>query len=397
MIEQIEIDAVIRNEEMYPRSSIDSATVEQYRQAIDKLPPIKINKNMLLIDGAHRIEAHRREGIAFIKADILDIPDEEVFREAVKLNVAHGKQLTQSEKKSVGLKLYDEETDNRKELVDLLSLDESTINRWTENIRGERAKRLKQEQNEKILEMWFKNEPQQAIADAIGITQQAVSERITSLTQLREACKDIKQFNLWQFQAPDPAFGIDYPGRIPGQILVNLLHYYTDIGDLVYDPFGGGGVTIDVCRYMMRRYKVFDIEPRREDIEKWDVVKDGLAVTNAKLMFLDPPYWAQKKGVYPHGETNLANMDLDIFNEELEKIVKSGLDAEMIVALIIGATQHEQDFVDHAGEMIRRIGLPHQRIIVPYTTQQYGGAHVNQSKDGRFMLNIYRDLMIWLS
>jgi len=395
MPEQIEIDAIIRTDEIYPRSNIDKNTVEQYRQAIDKLPPIIVNKNMLLIDGAHRIEAHRNEDIAFIDAEIVDIPDKDVYAEAVKLNVSHGKQLTPKEKKNVGLKLYDEKKDNRDTLIELLSVDASTVDRWTKNIRGERAKRLKQEQNETILNMWFEGKTQEETGKAVGLTGQAVGQRIESLTQMRGTFKDIKTFNLWKFQAPDTAFGIEYPGRIPGQILVNLLHYYTDVGDTVYDPFGGGGVTIDVCRYMMRRYKVYDIAPKREDIKQWDVVKQGVAVDNAKLTFLDPPYWKQKKGDYSEHETNLANMSLNKFHDALQKIIIDCQSISEYVALLIGPTQEKWEFKDHAAEMMIRLGSPYHRIQVPYTTQIHGGNYVNMAKENKQWLYLTRDLMIW--
>ena len=88
-------------------------------------------------------------------------------------------------------------------------------------------------------------------------------------------------------------------------------------------------------------------------------------------------------------------MELDVFHNTLAKIVKDCLERAEYVALIIGATQHQDTFIDHSAEIMSRIGTPYQRIIVPYTTQQYGGAHVNRAKEGKYMLNLHRDLMVW--
>lgn len=38
----------------------------------------------------------------------------------------------------------------------------------------------------------------------------------------------LKIFNVWNFPRCDDRFGIDYPGRIPGQIIEHLLYYFTE-------------------------------------------------------------------------------------------------------------------------------------------------------------------------
>lgn len=43
-------------------------------------------------------------------------------------------------------------------------------------------------------------------------------------------------FNLWDFTTWDSRYGRKYPGRMPGQIVENLLYYYTDFFDIVLDP-----------------------------------------------------------------------------------------------------------------------------------------------------------------
>jgi len=53
-------------------------------------------------------------------------------------------------------------------------------------------------------------------------------------------------FNVWNFPSCNPLFGMDdVPGRIPGQIVQNVLHYWTREGDLVVDPMAGGGTTFN--------------------------------------------------------------------------------------------------------------------------------------------------------
>ena len=81
-----------------------------------------------------------------------------------------------------------------------------------------------------------------------------------------------------------------YEGRTPAWVIWNLLERYTREGDLVIDPFCGGGTTLDVAQSLGRKAQGFDIAPWREDIERADAralpLEDGVA----DFVFMDPPY-----------------------------------------------------------------------------------------------------------
>ena len=211
----------------------------------------------------------------------------------------------------------------------------------------------------------------------------------------------LRVYNVWNFAKCDDRFGLNHPGMVPGQIMQNLNWYFTKPGDLVIDPFAGGGSTIDVCKYDdadfgKRRCEAYDIDPKRPDIKRRDIVTNGVPnVSGASLVFLDPPYWGQKKGEYGSQPTNLANMPLDHFHEILHSIVDSSLNCAGVVALIIGTSQFG-GYADHAAEMMRRIDAPILlRAIVPYSTEQYQAFSVSRAKENKQCLNLYRDLIVW--
>lgn len=211
----------------------------------------------------------------------------------------------------------------------------------------------------------------------------------------------LRVYQVWNFMRLDDRFGIGHPGNIPGQVNMNLNYYYTEPGDLIVDLFAGGGTTLDVCKwddddYGNRRCLAYDIDPKRPDIKKWDVVKDGLPEFDfAKMIFLDPPYWKQKRGAYSSEETNLANMPLRKFHDELYQIIVACLPRAEHVALIIGPTQQNWMFYDHAATMIEQVGVPEYRIQVPYSTQQHGGDYVRRAKEKKKWLYLSRDLLIY--
>jgi len=210
-------------------------------------------------------------------------------------------------------------------------------------------------------------------------------------------------FNIWNFTDRNPAFGIEYPGNIPGDIIQNLLWLYTEKKDLVVDPFSGGGVTHDVCQWWSKkmwpvRCVSLDAIPSRPEIKQNDIT-DGFPASarNAKLVFLDPPYWKQKRGDYKGGD-NLADMPLDEFHRKLVGIVGASADILVsggYVALIIGATRDQKRF-DHAAYLMKHVEMKLvERIIVPYSSQQAMGYHITSAKNGKLLLNRYRDLLVW--
>jgi hypothetical protein len=58
-------------------------------------------------------------------------------------------------------------------------------------------------------------------------------------------------YDLWNF--PKATNEVRHFGNIPPEIIDNLLFAYTEPFDVVFDPFGGGGSTIDVCTKRKRR------------------------------------------------------------------------------------------------------------------------------------------------
>jgi DNA modification methylase len=84
----------------------------------------------------------------------------------------------------------------------------------------------------------------------------------------------------------DPRF----EGRTPAYVIWNLLQRYTRAGDLVVEPFAGGGTTLDVARSLGREARGFDLAPARADVEEADARELPLADESVDFFFLDPPY-----------------------------------------------------------------------------------------------------------
>jgi DNA modification methylase len=193
------------------------------------------------------------------------------------------------------------------------------------------------------------------------------------------------------------------------EILDNLLYYYTKPFDVVFDPFAGGGMTIDVCKKRMRRYFVSDLTPieeRKHEIREHDIttgLPPGLKGLVPDLVFLDPPYWKQAAGEYSDKPTDLANVGLEKFLDVIGSLAQAmkrkwpaGHPGKL--ALLIGPCKEEGRYIDLALLCYQRIVkyLPLvQRVIVPYSTEVHGGAFVKMAQEKKEILYLRRDLMVF--
>lgn len=401
-VKTINIDTVIFEENLYPRNQFDQETVNRYRQSLDKLPPIEITHENILIDGYHRLIAHRIEQKPTIQATIETLDRNLVLWESAKRNAAHGFQLCQKDKQQLGRRFY-QDGKSLTDIADVLSVTERAVSNWTQDLRQAE----KEERNQKIWDLWLACKTQEEIAETVGIAQNSVSVTLDNikngkLSEIDKVPDSFQTFNLWNFQNNDDRYGMDYPGRIPGQVVENVLYYYTQPFDTVVDPFGGGGTTLDVCKVIARRYRVYDLHPVRDDIKQHDITTGFPSeAKGCNLIFLDPPYWSQKQGEYSTDDTNLANLPLNRFYQAMGAIFESAYKtlADMgYIAVIIGPTQLKGMIYDHAfelGKLLEKRFKFVNRIIIPYTTQQAKGYHVVDAKEGHYMLKLYRDLLIW--
>jgi adenine-specific DNA-methyltransferase len=107
-----------------------------------------------------------------------------------------------------------------------------------------------------------------------------------------------------------------YGGRTPTYVISNLIERYTRVGDLVVDPFCGGGTTLDVADSLQRRSRGFDLAAhagraagsgglaaqrsgpgaergdgaRSNRVEHGDARSLPIEDGTCDLIFMDPPY-----------------------------------------------------------------------------------------------------------
>lgn len=100
----LKLSQVKFDEQVYPRTSVDWVTSARYFNALRSgsvFPPITVaeyKSNYILVDGAHRLKAHKDNKETHINTEVLiGLTKEQIFEEAVKRNSVHGRQFSTQE------------------------------------------------------------------------------------------------------------------------------------------------------------------------------------------------------------------------------------------------------------------------------------------------------------
>jgi len=405
---KIKLDEIEFRKDLYPRIEFKQELVEKYSNAIEYLPPIKINQSNILIDGWHRWKAHKMAELDEINVEVIETKSEKELKKlAYKWNSNHGLQLSNKEKSNFAIEMIGEMT--VKELSESLSVDVRTIQDWT------KAKRdtIIEERDRKIIELYLKAENTlDTIAEKIKESRSTVSNIIQTFSKKREISIFGKSFepyiyNIWNLQKADKE--TSHFGYFPEIFMANLIYYHTKPFGIVYDPFAGSGSTVDICKKYFRRYYCSDVEVipgREDDIKQWkiqDGMPDDFKYIRPNLVFLDPPYWKQAEGKYSDSKDDLANMSLEDFYSTLENFLKK-ITAKKPdkIAIVISPTQYKNEnhkFEDHIfkfNEILNKSKYKiEMRYQLPYSTQQYNGNQVEIMKKEKKCISIIRDLVVW--
>jgi DNA-binding CsgD family transcriptional regulator len=415
---KIKVSEVVFREDLYPRIQHDAALVQKYSENLDVLPPIEINQHNILIDGFHRWTAYKKAEVEEIEAIIIETKSEaELFAMAIEKNSKHGQQMNDKDKKKSAIRLYGAGTGiDKDEIAKILSVSKRTINSYLTDI----DKQIREERKEKVFDMYMKCFSMDEIAEELKVTKETISKDVCQISEDVLKSDKVKAeyldsdfetplYNIWTFARKTN--DVSHFGNTEVRIVDNLLYLYTQPFDIVVDPFGGGGSTIDICKKRLRRYYVSDRKPiveREGEIRKLDIC-ESLPELNKRwsdvtLTYLDPPYWKQAEGEYSNDKEDLANMSLNDFTKNICSVVDriASKQSKGVIALIIQPTQWKSDnkeFTDHVFDIIKGVKAKNlileNRISCPYSTQQCTPQQVNWAKENKKLLVLSRELIVW--
>lgn len=225
--------------------------------------------------------------------------------------------------------------------------------------------------------------------------------------QLTSGDNWLRVYNVWNFAFRDLSLGEEWAGNIPGQIAMNVIHYYTKEGDLVVDPMAGGGSTVDACKKLNRRCLAYDIEPLEEKGIKYnDVRKGGFPdkCNGCDLIFLDPPYYKINRPLY--SEDSVSALEIDEFRGFVKKLARdcfTTVKDDGFVSFLIQNYYIKFASLDGYLDLAREAIVYFEdagfkmvnRISCPQSSEVYSASDVELAKKQRGMLNLLRDLTVF--
>ncbi len=223
---------------------------------------------------------------------------------------------------------------------------------------------------------------------------------------------DLQVYNLWYWTQLDMHLGQPHPGRIAGQVIQNILWYFTSPGDLVTDPFAGGGITIDACKQLGRHCLALDVAPQREDIAMWDITKGfpkfEFPYTNEQpqLIFADPPYWNMLESAYADlGGNQVSSLGMDEFSDMLFKFCRDSYEVLKpggFLAIITMPQRYKlpegvpfKDWPVECRLAMDAAGfVPYDRIVNRWPVSIWNAHQIEQAKNSKQLLQVTGDIII---
>jgi|GEM_PF-5376287 len=193
-IVEMNINEIIVDKGIYPREDINTEKIKEYAELIEngyKFPPLVVNaKTKHLIDGYHRLQAY--EKLEFIKVwvELIDVPEEEEWIEAVKRN-RHGLPLSMKERREFFREHYKQYKPKiNRSLAEAFGTSIRTLYNWIEDLLEEKqTRKLTEEDKQKIVELYESGEySREEIAEKFDISP-------TRVKQIVKEREELKNFN----------------------------------------------------------------------------------------------------------------------------------------------------------------------------------------------------------
>ncbi len=418
------VSEVVFRKDLYPRIEHSQQKAQEYSENLEQLPPIEVNQHKELIDGFHRWTAHKLKSVEKIEAIVIETSsDEHLLELAIQKNAAHGLQMSQADKRKMAIRFYsigDRTPDRKKYLSKLLSVTVRAVQEWVADL--DQAER--EERKKIIQDLYLKCYTAEEIAQVVGLSRELAQKEIEALLVGNE---DVRKLPKVSFSEPDyapPIYNVwafgkktnetQHFGNTEQRIVDNLLWLYTEPLDIVVDPFGGGGSTLDVCKTRSRRCWISDRKPKpgmEDKIRTMDICEELPSLnkrwSDVSLVYLDPPYWKQAENEYSSDSADLANMTIDEFTEKMVGVVRrfgEKMRDGSVIALIIQPTQWRAEpkgsFADHVFDIVQGSSKSKKltvenRISCPYSSEQCTPQMVNWAKENKKLLVLSRELVVW--
>lgn len=290
--ERVKIGNLKLDNSIWPRRSLDEEAIERYRDCLEELPPIVVDREtMSVLDGWHRIEAHRREAIDTISVSYDRCAPHLFLARAYALNARHGLPVNNEVRDQVIVDLrqgkdgYDPMA--AEAIAQIMGITRRRVDQILINLEGASNFISDKAKVKEAIRLFLQGLSHRKIADQFGVSQPTISSVVRDYTKRKDLISEHLRNrghlkSVVQYSERGPWGDAKFPGNTSGYLLTDLIDYYQPKS--ILDPMEGSGTTGDVA------FDMGDIPYTGLDLlSGFDLVGDE-PQGEYHLIFWHPPY-----------------------------------------------------------------------------------------------------------
>ncbi len=292
MFEKANIGDLNLDNSVWPRSTLNEEAIERYRDCLEELPPIVVDREtMTVLDGWHRVEAHRREGVETISVKYDSCAPHLFLARSYALNARHGLPVDNEERDQIVVDLrqgkdgYDPM--GQEEIAKIMGISQGRVSQVITNLLGANIFVGDKPKVKEAIRLYLSGMSQEKVGGRFSVTQQTISSVVRDYSKRKDLISEHLRSrghlkSVVRYSNRGPWGDAKFPGNTSGYLLVDLIDYYQPKS--ILDPMEGSGTTGDVAFDMGDiRYKGLDL------LSGFDLVGDK-PEGEYDLIFWHPPY-----------------------------------------------------------------------------------------------------------
>ncbi len=292
MFEKANIADLRLDNSIWPRSALDEEAIERYRDCLEELPAIRADRETrTVLDGWHRVEAHKREGVETIPVDFENCPPYLFMARAYALNARHGLAVDNEVRDQIIINLrqgkdgYDPM--GEEEIAQVIGISRPRVSQVIRSLLGANIFLKDKAKTREAIRLYLSGMSQEKVGETFGVSQRHISSVVRDYTKRKDLIAQHLRNrghlkSAVQYSDRGPWGDAKFPGNTSGYLPVDLIDYYQPKS--ILDPMEGSGTTGDVAFDMGDiRYTGLDL------LSGFDLIGDE-PEGEYDLIFWHPPY-----------------------------------------------------------------------------------------------------------
>lgn len=355
-IVELEIKDLVVPQGLLPRvlTGTVEEKVEEYAEMIEQgveFDPILVwereDGSYWVIDGVHRVEAHKKAGKERIKVKLVKCKDELDYRiKAIQANLKHGLALTKGERAILAQTLYKQGL-SEEEIRKVFGVSGRTVREWLKTVKEEE----KQAKVKRVLELRERGWKIKDIARELGVPRRTIANWLAKTELISKIAK----------------LELITPTGSPTPEGLRLWSEYVEQADTKTDAFSDSGF------YTFLKNKGYEVEYHgqfiatvREEVDKYikNAVENGLTETEIRTLLSKA-----KRGIFEHISSTAKAKLAGLLSDYIKKLIEQREERQKEENLILETAKEilqNPEFVFSNWTNLGKLILEEQRLSHKY-------------------------------